>query len=47
VNDKTVHDASEAKNAVAAAAKTEKKSVLLLVQRDGNKTFVAVAFAAA
>jgi serine protease Do len=47
VNDKTVHDASEAKNAVADAAKTEKKSVLLLVQRGGNKTFVAVPFAAA
>lgn len=47
VNDKTVRDASEAKNAVADAAKTEKKSVLLLVQRGGNKTFVAVPFAAA
>ncbi|KQV70231.1 DegQ family serine endoprotease [Rhizobium sp. Root1220] len=47
VNDKTVHDASEAKNAVAAAAKAEKKSVLLLVQRGESKTFVAVPFAAA
>ncbi|WP_160008546.1 DegQ family serine endoprotease [Rhizobium sp. 18055] len=47
VNDKTVRDANEAKNAVADAAKTEKKSVLLLVQRGGNKTFVAVPFAAA
>lgn len=47
VNDKTVHDASEAKNAVAAVAKAEKKSVLLLIQRGNNKTFVAVPFAAA
>ncbi len=47
VNAETVHDASEAKKAVAAVAKAEKKSVLLLIQRGNNKTFVAVPFAAA
>ncbi len=47
VNGKAVHDASEAKTAVATAAKDEKKSVLLLIQRGENKTFVAVPFAAA
>jgi len=47
VNDKTIHDANEAKNAVAAVAKAEKKSVLLLIQRGQSKTFVAVPFAAA
>ncbi|OCJ08017.1 serine protease [Rhizobium sp. AC44/96] len=47
VNGKTIHDASEAKTAVAAAAKAEKKSVLLLIQRGDNKTFVAVPFSAA
>lgn len=47
VSGKTVQNASEAKNAVAAAAKDDKKSVLLLIQRGDNKTFVAVPFAAA
>ncbi|EPE96863.1 DegQ family serine endoprotease [Rhizobium grahamii] len=47
VNDKTIHDATEAKTAVAAVAKAEKKSVLLLIQRGDNRTFVAVPFAAA
>ena len=42
VNDKPVHDASDAKAAVASAAKSGRKSVLLLIERGGNKTFVAV-----
>jgi serine protease Do len=47
VNDKPVHGASDAKTAVAEAAKSGRKSVLLLVERGGNKTFVAVPFSAA
>jgi serine protease Do len=47
VNDKPVHDASDAKAAVASAAKSGRKSVLLLIERGGNKTFVAVPFSAA
>ncbi len=47
VNDKTIHDASEAKSAVAEVGKAKKKSVLLLIQRGNNKTFVAVPFATA
>jgi len=47
VNDKPVHDASDAKAAVASAAKSGRKSVLLLIERGGNKTFVAVSFSAA
>jgi len=47
VNDKTIHDANEAKNAVRAVAKADKKSVLLLIQRGHNRIFVAVPFAAA
>ncbi|MDL2408521.1 DegQ family serine endoprotease [Rhizobium calliandrae] len=47
VNDQPVHDAHEVQSAVAQAGKAGRKSVLLLIQRDGNKTFVAVPFAAA
>ncbi|MBB4229656.1 DegQ family serine endoprotease [Rhizobium mongolense] len=47
VNDRTVHNAGDVKNAVANAAKSGRKSVLLLVERGGNKIFVAVPFAAA
>ncbi|WP_413711972.1 DegQ family serine endoprotease [Rhizobium sp. Rhizsp82] len=47
VNDRPVHDASDAKAAVASAAKSGRKSVLLLIERGGNKTFVAVPFSAA
>jgi len=47
VNDRTVRDAREAKAAVAEAAKSGRKSVLLLIERGGNTTFVAVPFAAA
>ncbi|RUM26238.1 DegQ family serine endoprotease [Rhizobium vallis] len=47
VNDRPVHDARDVKTAVAEAGKAGRKSVLLLIERDGNKTFVAVPFAAA
>ncbi|MFS8110276.1 DegQ family serine endoprotease [Rhizobium jaguaris] len=47
VNDKPVRNAHEVQSAVAEAGKAGRKSVLLLIQRDGNKTFVAVPFAAA
>jgi serine protease Do len=47
VNDRKVRDAREAKAAVADAAKSGRKSVLLLIERGGNTTFVAVPFAAA
>jgi serine protease Do len=47
VNDKPVHDARDVKTAVADASKSGRKSVLLLIERGGNKTFVAVPFAAA
>ncbi|MFS8145339.1 DegQ family serine endoprotease [Rhizobium sp. BR 249] len=47
VNDKPVHNARDVKAAVAEAGKAGRKSVLLLIERDGNKTFVAVPFAAA
>ncbi len=47
VSGKAVHNASDAKNAIGALAKSDKKSVLLLVQRGDNKIFVAVPFAAA
>jgi serine protease Do len=47
VNDKPVHDARDVKTAVADAGKAGRKSVLLLIERGGNKTFVAVPFAAA
>ena len=47
VNGKTVRDAEEAKVAVSGAAKAGKKSVLLLIARGEQKTFVAVPFAAA
>ena len=46
VNDKSVHNARDVKAAVAEADKAGRKSVLLLIERDGNKTFVAVPFAA-
>jgi len=47
VNDRRVKDAREAKAAVAEAAKSGRKSVLLLIERGGNTTFVAVPFSAA
>lgn len=47
VNDKPVHDARDVKTAVADAGKSGRKSVLLLIERGGNKTFVAVPFTAA
>ena len=47
VNGKAVKDAREVKTAVAEAAKSGRKSVLLLIERSGNKTFVAVPFSAA
>ncbi len=47
VNDKPVHDARDVKTAVSDAGKSGRKSVLLLIERGGNKTFVAVPFAAA
>ncbi len=47
VNGQQVHDAREAKKAVADAAKSGRKSVLLMMQRDGKQTFVAVPFSAA
>ncbi|SCB60786.1 serine protease Do [Rhizobium aethiopicum] len=47
VNDRPVHNARDVKAAIAEAGKAGRKSVLLLVERDGNKTFVAVPFAAA
>lgn len=47
VNDRPVHNTRDAKAAIAEAGKAGRKSVLLLIERDGNKTFVAVPFAAA
>jgi serine protease Do len=47
VNGKPVRDAKAAKTAVADAAKSGKKSVLLLVERGKQMTFIAVPFAAA
>ncbi|MBB2822838.1 UNVERIFIED_ORG: serine protease Do [Rhizobium esperanzae] len=47
VNDRPVHNARDVKAAIAEAGKAGRKSVLLLIERDGQKTFVAVPFAAA
>ncbi|MGY5810497.1 DegQ family serine endoprotease [Rhizobium sp. LEGMi198b] len=47
VNDQPVHSAHDAQNAVAQAGKAGRKSVLLLIERGGDKTFVAVPFSAA
>jgi serine protease Do len=47
VNGKAVSDAHAVKVAVADAAKSGRKSVLLLIERGDSKTFVAVPFAAA
>ncbi|WFU12612.1 DegQ family serine endoprotease (plasmid) [Rhizobium sp. CB3090] len=47
VNDRPVHDAHDVQNAVAEAGKAGRKSVLLLIERGGDKTFVAVPFSAA
>ncbi|WHO72440.1 DegQ family serine endoprotease [Rhizobium sp. BT03] len=47
VNDRPVHNTRDVKAAIAEAGKAGRKSVLLLIERDGNKTFVAVPFAAA
>jgi serine protease Do len=45
VNGADVSDAHAAKEAVADAAKAGKKSVLLLVEREGRSSFIAVPFA--
>ena len=47
VNSKSVDDASAAKTAVAEAAKSGRKSVLLQIERQGKKAIVAVPFSAA
>ncbi|ENN85157.1 serine protease Do [Rhizobium freirei PRF 81] len=47
VNDQPVRNAHEVQTAVAKAGKDGRKSVLLLIERDGAKTFVAVPFSAA
>ncbi len=47
VNDQPVHDAHDVQTAVAQAGKAGRKSVLLLIERGGDKTFVAVPFSAA
>lgn len=44
VNQKPVANAREARNAVVEAAKAGRKSVLLLVERSGGQTFIAVPF---
>lgn len=47
VNDQPIDNAGDVKKAVANAESSGRKSVLLLVERDGNKIFVAVPFSAA
>jgi serine protease Do len=47
VNDQAVRDAHDVQTAVAKAGKSGRKSVLLLIERGGDKTFVAVPFSAA
>ncbi|MGV1757047.1 DegQ family serine endoprotease [Rhizobium sp. A22-96] len=47
VNDRPVRNAHEVQTAVVQANKDGRKSVLLLIERDGAKTFVAVPFSAA
>lgn len=47
VNQKPTRSAHDVQADVAQASKDGRKSVLLLVERNGNKTFVAVPFAAA
>jgi serine protease Do len=47
VNQKPTRNAHDVQADVAEAGKAGRKSVLLLIERDGNKTFVAVPFAAA
>jgi serine protease Do len=47
VNQQPTRSAKDVQTAVAAAGKSGHKSVLLLVERAGTKTFVAVPFAAA
>jgi len=46
VNQKPVRSAGEAKTAVAQAGKAGRKAVMLLVERQGEQTFVTVPFAA-
>jgi serine protease Do len=46
VNSKSVNSADEVKEAVGEVAKSGRKSILLQIERDGKKTFVAVPFAA-
>lgn len=47
VNQKPARNAHDVQTDVAEASKAGRKSVLLLIQRGGDKTFVAVPFAAA
>ncbi|WP_426126731.1 DegQ family serine endoprotease [Pararhizobium sp. PWRC1-1] len=47
VNDKAILGASDVKTAIANAVKSGRKSVLLLIERGDQKTFIAVPFAAA
>ncbi|WP_455270175.1 DegQ family serine endoprotease [Rhizobium herbae] len=47
VNDKAVRGAGDVKTAIANAVKSGRKSVLLLIERGDQKTFIAVPFAAA
>jgi serine protease Do len=47
VNDKAVLGARDVKTAIANAVKSGRKSVLLLIERGDQKTFIAVPFAAA
>lgn len=47
VNQKPARNAHDVQAEVAQASKAGRKSVLLMIERDGTKTFVAVPFAAA
>ncbi|OBZ95317.1 serine protease [Pararhizobium polonicum] len=47
VNDKSVLSPGDVKSAIASAVKSGRKSVLLLIERGTEKTFVAVPFSAA
>jgi len=46
VNSKSVNSAAEVKDAVVEVARSGRKSVLLQIERDGKKTFVAIPFTA-
>lgn len=47
MNQKPARNAHDVQAAVAEAGKEGRKSVLLLIERGGSKSFVAVPFAAA